>query len=60
MGYEVGDLVVYTYQSGSIYYGVITHIAEDSPQWFTVIWNDGSHSMEHIHYAWIKNITKAY
>ena len=58
MEYDVGDLVIYTYKSGTIYFGVVVHVGEDSPQWFTVLWTDGSTTMEHKQYAWIRNVTK--
>ena len=58
MEYEVGDLVIYTYKSGTIYYGVVIQVPEESPQWFSVLWNDGSTTMEHKQYIWIRNVTK--
>jgi|TARA_R110002012_G_scaffold200522_1_gene369481 hypothetical protein len=58
MEYDVGDLVVYTYKSGTVYYGIVVHVSADSPQWFSVRWNDGSVTMEHKQYAWIRNVTK--
>jgi len=58
MEYDVGDLVIYTYKSGTIFFGVVIHVPEDSPQWFSVLWNDGSVTMEHMKYAWIRNMTK--
>ena len=58
MKYEIGDLVAYTYKSGIIYYGIVIHVQIESPQWFSVLWEDDSVTMEHGQYAWITNLTK--
>ena len=58
MGYSIGDLVIYTYKSGAVYFGIVIHVMEESPQWYTVLWNDGSTTMEHVQYVWITNVTK--
>ena len=59
MDYELGDLVLYNYKSGHIYYGIVIEIEDDQPEWFHVLWTDGSMTMEHRQYSWIQRIGKA-